>query len=64
MNTFVLVIFVIVMIANVVALVRHYMMLRVMTIALKGFEENHRLFNEALEIERERKQSTTTIAPE
>lgn len=47
--------------AFTVVMVRHYKLMQVLRITLMGIEENHRLFNEALEIERARQ---SKLAPD
>lgn len=47
--------FVIVMCLNVYALVRHYMMMRMMLVMLKGFAETQEQFNEILAQEQQQR---------
>jgi hypothetical protein len=50
-DTIITALFVIVMIANVVALARHFMLMRMMTMMLNGFAETQNAFNAIMEEE-------------
>jgi hypothetical protein len=50
-----------IMACNVIALVRHYMVLRVLIISLNGFIEQQKQLSELMDHDRRR---ATTIAPE
>lgn len=62
LNNILLAIFSLLMILNAIALVRHYMLMRVMIISLNSFVEQQRWFNEFIEQQRQDKQSS--LAPE
>jgi hypothetical protein len=63
LNNVVIALFCIMMVLNVVALVRHYLMMRIMIASMRGFMESNRQFNEALDLAYKERPSRTPRPP-
>jgi hypothetical protein len=60
-DTIVIVLFALVMLANVVALARHWMMMRVLTVALNNMVRTQQEFNELIDRENAKKATSQDV---